>query len=365
MTNLRPAVMIFSVLVSAITSAGDWPGWRGPFRDDVSTETDLLRAWPSSGPPKLWTSTEAGIGYSSFAVVGNRLYTLGALEDEEFLIVLDAGTGETLWQTAVGPRRPDGRGDGPRSTPIVEGDRVVALGAAGRIVCATTDNGTVLWSAELTELGGAMPRWGYSESPLIDQGRVLCTPGGDNGAVAALDLKSGKILWQSSEVRQPAHYSSIIVAEYGSQRQYIQLGPESVFGLSAEDGQLLWEVPWPGRIAVIPTPITHDGSVYVASGYGVGSMLVDISSGNEADIRWRNKVMKNHHGGVIRVGEFVYGFSDGRGWICQDLHSGKMMWNEKRILAKGSIACADGMLYCLEENTGICALVRGSPDGWE
>ncbi len=347
-----------------VGTGGDWPGWRGVLRDDVSTETGLLTEWPEGGPKKLWTSTEMGLGYSSFAVVGDTLLTLGADQDEERLLAVDTSTGRIRWATPVGRQLKNKWGDGPRSTPTVIDDRVVALGARGDLICASLSDGAVLWSQSLKDYGGHIPNWGYSESPLVDEGRVIVSPGHEEGTVAAFDLETGDLLWQTSDVTQPAHYSSIIAAVHNGQRQYIKLGPESLFGIRAADGTVLWEVPWPGRIAVIPTPLYHDGLVYAAAGYGVGSMLVEVGD-NDAQIRYHNKVMKNHHGGVIRLGDYVYGYSDGPGWVCQNFRTGEMVWNEKRALGKGAVSCADGLLYCLEQDTGVCALVRATPDGWE
>jgi len=359
-----PLTLVLSYC-SAVTLAGDWPTWRGEHRDDVSVESGLLTQWPEGGPTKVWTFQQAGIGYSSFAVVDDQLFTLGADETTEYLITVDTMAGKEQWRTPLGRRLKNKWGDGPRSTPAVSGDRVVALGAEGRVVCCSIADGGVHWERELTHLGGEVPNWGYSESPLIDQGRVLVTPGGDDGAIAALNLESGEVVWQSWDVAQPAHYSSIIVAEHNDKRQYIQLGSRSLFGISAEDGELLWETKWPGKVAVVPTPIFYDGKVYVSSGYGVGSMMVSIGPGNKVIEVFRNKVMKNHHGGIIRIDEHVYGYSDGRGWICQDMRTGDMVWNEKRVLGKGAISCADGLFYCLEESSGTCLLVNATPDGWE
>lgn len=363
----RCTVLLTSIylLFVAPCPADDWPGWRGPTRDDVSRETGLLKEWPEQGPRKLWTSKQAGVGYSSIAVVGETLFTLGADDSNDQLLAISTADGSRRWSVPIGKRWKNKWGDGPRSTPSVAGDRVVALGGRGDLICASAATGDILWSSNLREIGGRIPNWGYSESPLIDAGRVVVTPGHDDGTMAAFDLTSGELMWQSSEIRQPAHYSSIIVAEHNGQRQYIQLGPEALFAVNADDGSLLWQTEWPGEVAVVPTPLFHAGSVYVSAGYGVGSMLVDVAADNEVRVRYRNKIMKNQHGGVIRIGDHVYGYSDGRGWVCQTLATGEMVWNEKRRLGKGAIACADEMLYCLEQKSGTCVLIRATPEGWE
>lgn len=346
-------------------SAEDWPTWRGVNRDGLSEETGLLKEWPADGPEVEWVSKEAGLGYSSFSVVGDRIYTMGADDNTEYIIALDATTGKKVWQTAIGGRLKNGWGDGPRGTPSVAGNYVVALGGKGGLVCVDATDGAKKWSAEMTQMGGKVPNWGYSESPLIDTDRVLCTPGGSQGAVACFDLKSGKKIWQSSGMTEKAHYSSIIAVEHFGQHQYIQLTQNKVFGLDAA-GQLEWQADWPlGRTAVVPTPIYRGGNVYVTSGYGAGCMLVSVNKDNVATKVYDNKTMKNHHGGVILVGDHIYGYSDGPGWTCQDMMTGEMVWNEKRRLGKGAVAYADGQLYCIDEKTGTCVLADATVDGWE
>jgi outer membrane protein assembly factor BamB len=225
-------------------------------------------------------------------------------------------------------------------------------------------DGKLLWQQSMTELGGKRPNWGYTESVLVDGNQVVCTPGGSKGALAALDKKSGKLLWQSDKFTDPAHYSSIIPVDLNGARQYIQLTVQHVAGISAKDGKLLWKSPWPGRTAVVPTPIYRDGYVYVTSDYGVGCKLVKIGVNNDVSDVYENKVMKNHHGGVLLVGDYLYGYSGNVGWVCQNFKTGEEVWASKK-LGKGSIACADDMLYCFDEGSGEVALIDASPKGWQ
>ena len=346
----------------------DWPQWRGPNRDDVSKETGLMKKWPEGGPKQLWVNKTSGLGYSGFAIVKNRLYTMGLEKDSSYVICLSVKDGKELWRTAVSNWYRNGWGDGPRCTPTVDGDHVYVLSANGDVVCLTAKEGKKVWSRSLvTDFGGTVPRWGYSESVLVDGKHVLCTPGGDDGTVVCLKKSDGSKVWQSEDVTEAAHYSSIIVAKVNNAKQYIQLTPKKLFGLS-EKGELLWSSDWNGRVAVIPTPIYHKGKVYVSSGYGVGCKLVDISEtkpGEGATQVWRNRNMKNHHGGVILVKDHLYGYSDKVGWACQKWKDGELAWNEKRALKKGAVGYADGHLYCIEEQTGKVALVKATDKGFE
>lgn len=362
--SMRLICTVLLITTCMPVQSADWPTFRGEKRDGLSNESGLLKQWPEGGPKKVWTSTDAGLGYSGFAVVGDRMYTMGADDSAEYIIALDASNGKKLWQTKVGKRLSNGWGDGPRSTPTVAGDLVVGLGGEGGLCCVNTADGAVKWSADMIELGGKVPNWGYSESPLIDGDKVLCTPGGDQGTVVAFDLASGKKLWQSTELTEGAHYSSIVPIDHFGKRQYLQLTQKKVFGLDT-DGKLQWEADWPnGKTAVIPTPIYDDGYVYVTSGYNAGCMLIKVGESNEVSKIYDNLLMQNHHGGVIQSGKHIYGNTSGRGWICQDMLTGEVVWYEKSKLKKGAIAYADGMFYCLDETDGSCVLIEASTEGW-
>lgn len=322
-----------------------------------------MKQWPEGGPKKLWMSEEIGLGYSGPAIVNGKIFILGATDGKERLFCLDEKTGKKLWESEVGDLYKNNWGDGPRSTPTVDGAHVYAMGAQGNLVCVAAADGMEMWRQSMTELGGGVPGWGYCESPLIDGDQVICTPGGKDGALAALDKKSGKGLWRSTDLKDGAQYSSLIAVEEGGKRQYVQLFMNTLAGVDAKSGDLLWSTEWGGRTAVIPTPIFADGCIYIASGYGVGCKLVRLNEGDPEDV-WENKVMKNHHGGVIKVGDFLYGYSDGGGWICQDFKSGDEIWSNNDDLKKGAIAYADGMLYCLDEGSGTLALIEASEKGW-
>ena len=355
---------LFCMLIQ-LAQAGDWPEWRGNDRDDLSQETGLLQTWPEGGPKKIWTSKEGGLGYAGFSIVDDTLYTLGAFGKEERLLAFNASTGKKLWELSIGELLTNGWGDGPRMTPTVSGGMVYALGGKGKLVCADSKNGKQKWSSHLVkDLGGKVPGWGYTESVLVDEGRVVCTPGGAQGALAALDAKTGKVLWRSKEFTDGAQYSSPILIEQGGERQYVQLVMKNLVGINAKTGKLSWKSEWPGRVAVIPTPIYSDNHVFISSGYGVGCKLVRLGANEPKDV-YENKVMKNHHGGVIKLGNHLYGYSDGPGWICQDFKSGEMVWNEKKALGKGAIAYADNRFYCLGEGDGRVILIEASPKGWK
>lgn len=364
---MKRSGLLFGILLGLTltlsSEAADWPQWQGPDRDNVSKEKGLLKKWPEGGPTRVWLNRDAGLGYGGFAVADGRLYTMGAKANTEFLLALDANTGKELWRADIGELLKNDWGNGPRGTPSVDGDRIYTISGQGNIVCASARDGKIIWRKTMQELGGTVPGWGYTESPLVEGNSLYCTPGGEKGTLASLDKMTGKVNWQSKDFTVKAHYSSIIAADHNGTRQLIQLTERNLVGVDSKNGNVLWKADWNGRTAVIPTPIFHNGYVYATSGYGTGCKLVKIGPGNKVEEIYDNKVMKNHHGGVALVDGHVYGYSDGVGWTCQNFLSGEEVWASEK-LGKGAMSVADGMLYCLEEDTGTVLLAEASPKGW-
>ena len=328
-------------------------------------EKGLLQDWPEGGPKKMWTVNDAGLGYSGVTVQAGSLYTMGAFDKKEMLLAYNSSSGEKLWEVHVGELLTNGWGDGPRMSPTISNGKIYALGARGNLLCVLAKNGKQVWKKSLVDdLGGKVPGWGYTESVLVDQGKVICTPGGKDGAIAALDADSGRTIWRTKSFTDGAQYSSPISIMHQGKKQYVQLVMKNIVGIDPGNGSVLWKSKWPGKVAVIPTPIFSNGHVYVTSGYGVGCKLVKLGDNYPTNV-YENKVMKNHHGGVIKVGEHLYGYSDGVGWACQDFKTGELIWNEKKALGKGAIAYADNRLYCQGEGDGRLILIDASPTGWK
>lgn len=352
-------------LVALSAFGADWPQWRGDSRRDHSPDKGLLAQWPQNGPKQVWSFDNAGLGYAGFAISKDSLFTMGLRDGQEFLIAVNASTGKELWSSPAGSKYPNNWGDGPRMTPTVDGDRVFAIGGQGLLICVEAKNGKLIWSKNLvTDLGGQLQDWGYTESPLVVGDIVICTPGGPQGTLAGLDKSSGAVRWRTSGLTDKAQYSSPILIQHDGQPQVVQLVMNRFFGVSPKDGSVLWKKDFPGRVAVIPTPIYEDGIVYVTAGYGVGCEAVRLGTNNSIAPLYSNKVMKNHHGGVVCVDGYLYGHSDGAGWVCQELKTGKEIWSNKGF-GKGSVTYADGKLICLDERNGDVALVEASTQGWK
>ena len=353
------------ILVSSFTLstlAIDWPQWRGPNRDGVNPEKNLLEKWPEGGPKLLWRDGGVGGGFSSVATSDGVLYTLGDLRDACYLFALDP-KGKQLWKGRVGLPGGHRKYPGPRSTPTVTGGKVYVLGQQGDLVCFDIKAKKETWRVNLAkDFGGAMMSgWRWSESPLIDGKKVVVTPGGSRGTVIALDKNTGKEIWRCKDFTDRAGYSSLIVREIGGTRQYIQLTGASVAGIDAGNGKLLWQAPRKGRTAVVSTPVFDKGRLFVTSAYSVGCNGFKISyeggafKAVETYKHAGSAGMANHHGGVIRVGEYVYGSNSGR-LSCIHLATGKVMWNEGSA-GKGAILVV-GDKIILRTEKGPVSLVE-------
>jgi outer membrane protein assembly factor BamB len=360
-------------LAAQLPSApGDWPGFRGPDRNGVSAETGLLQEWPGGGPKLLWKTTGLGAGFSTPSVAAGRVYLLGARGKTELLLALDAQGGRKLWETPVG--RMVGGHPGPRSTPTVDGDRVYVLGSDGRLVCAAAATGEVRWHKDLkADFGGRCGSWAYAESPLVDGGAVVCTPGGDRATLVALDKKTGAEVWRAA-VQSPgnarrayntAAYASAVAADVDGERQYIQFLAGGVVGIAARTGTVRWHFDRPAnRTANCSTVLFRDNSVFAASAYGAGAARARISRDGDrfrAEELYAVRALQNQHGGMVLVGDHVYGTGTGS-LLCVDFKTGKVVW-QARSVGKGSVTHADGRLYVRGED-GPVALVEASPGGY-
>jgi outer membrane protein assembly factor BamB len=365
---IRPfgmAVAIFLLGASiAIDALEDWPQWRGPRRDGVSTERGLLKAWPQSGPPRAWTATGAGEGYSSFAAAGGRLFTLGARGEREFVVAYDAATGKRLWETPHGRRFTNDRGDGPRSTPTIDGNRLYAFGASGDLTALDAASGRIAWTINvIRDFGGQNINWGLSESPLVAADRVIVSPGGADSSIVAVSKTDGKLLWKSQGDR--AGYSSAVLHELGGIRQAIFFTGQRALGLDIANGRVLWSYDRvANRVANIATPIVRGDRVFLSSDYGTGAALLQLTpSGGGIDARevYFTREMRNHHASSVLVGDYLYGFSSAI-LTAMRFDTGEVAWRDRSV-GKGSLVYADGRLYMFSER-GDVALAEATPEAY-
>ena len=365
------SLLIFSFIFLGGTLAvnnelpGEWPQWRGPNRDGVSFETGLLKEWPSAGPPLVWKTQGLGNGYSTVAVSQGRLYTMGVRGDQEFILAIDQKDGKLLWERAHGSRFANDRGDGPRSTPTVEGDFLYALGGNGDLSCLEINSGKTVWTMNiLQKFDSSNIHWGISESPLIVGERLLVTPGGKNAAIVALDKKTGSVIWKSQSDRPG--YSSGVYTELGGIPEAIFFTESRALGVDVRNGNLLWEYSQASnRTANCATPIVSGNYVFLSSDYGTGCALLALVP-TEGKIKARevyfNQEMKNHHSSSVLVEGTLYGFSSAI-LTAMQFNDGHVFWKDRSV-GKGSLTYADGHLYCFSEK-GVVGLVEANPSAYK
>lgn len=360
-----------SIGADAPASKNDWPSWRGPKRDAISTEKGLLSEWPEDGPKLLWTADGLGRAYSSIAISAGRIYTMGERKGGTFLICLDL-EGKEQWAAKVG-------GGDPNCTPTVDGNRVYTVDRNGELACVGTESGNVLWMKSFTkDFGGKMMSgWGFSESPLVDGDRLIVTPGSNDAMLVALDKKSGDVIWKSvvpklgDKGNDGAAYSSVVISNAGGVKQYVQLVGKGIVSVRADNGKFLWNYnKITNGTAAIPTPIVRDDYVFCSSGYGDGgaALLKIVKEGSDlrADEVWYKKAgeLQNHHGGVVLLGDYLYmGHGHNQGLpVCVKFLTGEPTWGPKRGPGGDSAAVvyADGHLYFRYQN-GVMALIEANP----
>ena len=343
-------------------AAANWPQWRGPNRDGVSKETGLLKEWPADGPSLVWKASGAGRGYSSFSIANGKLYTMGLRGDREFVIAFDIATGKEAWATPHGKAFRNDRGDGPRGTPTIDGDRVYALGGSGDLSALDAGTGKIIWSKNvLHEFGGSNITWGISESPLVLGDKLFVNAGGPGASMVALKKTDGSVIWKSQS-DEPG-YSSAIPVDINGLTEVVFFTAQRAVGLDARDGRLLWEYGRPANdTANVATPIARGNRIFISSDYGKGGGVVEIKPDNKAQEVYFTREMRNHHSSSVLVGDYLYGFSSSI-LTAMKFDTGEIAWRDRSV-GKGSLVYADGNLYCLSEN-GVVGLVEATPTGYK
>jgi outer membrane protein assembly factor BamB len=377
--KVRATLMAVVVMVTACSSlAADWPQWQGPNRDGKSADTGLLKEWPKDGPPLAWKITGLGGGYNAPSIAAGRIFGMSNRGDDEVVWALSETDGKELWVTRLGPAYtqgwPQGK-EGPGCTPTVDGERLYVEGLGGDVACLQVQDGKIVWQLSLTrDFGGRVPNWRFNESPLVDGDKVVCTPGGPDATIVALDKLTGKTLWKSQAPDSPgAAYASAIAIDFDGQRQYVQLTAKALIGIAASDGKCLWRYDRPANRMGIncSTPLYQDGLVFAASAYGAGGGLAKLSKDANGDVKaeevYSTRQMQNHHGGMILIDGCLYGANggnEGGALVCLDFQTGNVLWdgrqNAEHRLPKGSLALADGRLYYRSED-GAMLLIEPNP----
>lgn len=371
----RQLLVLGLVLCSTTGFGADWPKFRGPNGDGISTETGLLKQWPQGGPPLVWEVEGLGDGYSSAAIADGSVYVTGFIEGEGYVFAFDLD-GKPRWKICYGPEWTRSY-KATRGTPTIEDDRLYVSSGLGAVYCLNTESGDVVWSLEMEpKYKIEYPRWGMSENLLVDGGRLICTPGGEVASVIALDKRTGDVVWECRDVTEQSAYCNPRVFERGGRRIIVTMLADSVVGLDAETGKLLWRDPFDDyhsdrrRIVNANTPIYHEGRIYTTSGYNNGGAMLQLSDdGTQIERIWTDTVLDTHHGGVILIDGYLYGSNwtnNSRGdWACLRWDDGKEMCTWKWNGNKGSLIWAEGLFYCYDERSGHVGLIKASPEGFD
>lgn len=363
-------------------AAADWPQWRGPLRDGVCMETGLLQQWPEGGPKLIWSITNLGRGYSSPIVVGKRIFITGDVGEELHLFALDTegrqvwrATNRAFWKSPY---------PGARASVTFSDGRLYHLNAHGRVACLEAETGREIWSVNILErFGGTNIHWGLSECLLVDGARVIVTPGGRKGLMAALDQLTGETVWASEPLRlgesngpaqqraaEPfgevdgASYASPILFESGGRRMIVSCSLRHVFGVDADTGRLLWTRSLPTRYQVIATtPVRINDAVFVTAPDGQGGTLYRIrTQGSEVAVEsiWRTE-LDACQGGAVYWNGALYGamYRRKETWVSLDARTGTVKY-QLEGLDKGPVLYADQRLYCVSEDGEIALLKPGA-----
>jgi len=358
------------IVLTMSLGAGFLPGqvdsqWRGPHRDGVYPEKNLLKVWPEDGPARLWMVEGFGDGYSSPAVAADRIYVTGEIKGEGFLFALDSD-GKQLWKSSYGKEWAGSR-PGARTTPTVVGNRIYVMSAHGGAVCFDTQ-GKKIWTVDLAQRFGARNiEWGMTESPLVDGNRVFFTPGGRNSTIVALNRETGETIWDIKINGETSGYCSPCLVKHGQRRLLLTMTAKSLVAVDADSGEFLWRESHITDYDVnANTPLYHEGNVFTNSGYGTGGQMFQLSEdGSSAKKTWTQKNLDSQMGAVVLVEGFIYGSGHNRrGWHCLDWDTGKVQFSAREVGNKGNIILADGLLYLYSER-GDIALAKPNPQELE
>ena len=369
-TVMTTLVTLTLVILGGMAYGGESPQFRGPNRDGKFDEQGLLKAWPEGGPPVAWIAKGLGKGYSSASVMQGKIYVPGMVDDDNGVVfVLNATDGTVERKIPYGKETDKKEAPGARSTPTLDGDRLYLMSALGVVYCLDLVKGEKKWEVNVFDRFHAEnSMWHLAESVLIDGNRLICTPGGQDAVMAALDKMTGETLWTTKGLTDRTAYCSPVLITHQGRRILLNETGQNLFAANAETGALLWtyahKTPWDIHAVM---PIYSDGLVYYTGGDGVGGGALQLSpDGAAVTSKWTDQNLDCLHHGVVLVDGYLYGTGQKKGrLVCLEMATGKLMWLTKEI-GEGVVVYADGMLYVYEgPKTGIISLVKATPTGFE
>jgi outer membrane protein assembly factor BamB len=378
-----------ALLFASVALAEDWPEWRGPNRDGICQETGLLKTWPKDGPPLTWTAKNLGLGWGTPSVADGKVFGIGTRGGKDGIWAVAEKDGKELWFTPFADPPPSkalgNQTNGPGSTPTYHKGKLYVVAHDGTVGAFDAAKGKKLWTKNyVSDFGGAVPKWGYTDSVLVDGDKLICAPGGPKAALAALKPDTGETIWTTDAGEVSAGpvggqgYSSPVKATFGGVPMYVILtgAKGGLLGVSAETGKVLWQyknTPAAGGIAQIPLPVIKGDLVWVSCSYSGGSALLQIVPGGKDKFEvkelkaYKKPDLNNHHGGMVLVGDHIYfGHDQNKGFpVCVEFKTGEIKYKESKMPAGGdgsaAVLYADGRLYYRYQN-GVLVLIEPSPE---
>jgi outer membrane protein assembly factor BamB len=373
---MKYALLMILAVFTVSVNAGDWPQFHGPNRDNKSMDEGLLKTWPEGGPTRLWEASGIGEGYSTVAIVGQRIYTAGAINDECVITALDMD-GKEVWTQKNGKAWKRSY-PGTRSTPTIVDGLLYHLSGVGNLICLKAGTGEKVWSVDILEkFKGRNIIWGLSESPLVVGDKVIWTPGAKDVSMVAFNRHTGELVWQCIGEGDKPGYASPILVDYQGLKQIVTGMSGSIMGVRASDGKLLWRFAHKVYTEQnILKPLFHDGFLIISGCVKKGTRSLQLQvSGNECSVRehWHNETLDNKHGGIVLVDGKLYGYAESQNkegpWMCIDFKSGDTIFQSAPVESSykyksGCLTYADGLFY-LYSDDGDVALGKPTPTGFE
>jgi outer membrane protein assembly factor BamB len=368
---MRKFLPILTLLVLGVSAyCGDCPRFRGPNGDGQFIETGLMKQWPEGGPKLAWSVDGLGKGYSSVVVVDGTIYVTGMDDKQQGYLFAFNLDGTPKWKMAYGEELPQ-KGPavaGTRGTPTVDKNRIFVMTGFGKLITFEPTKGMAVRSVDLPEMFGAeQAQFGFAECVLVDDDKIICTPGGPNASLVALNRDTGEVIWKTKDLSQQSACCSARIINHAGKKQIVTMLADSVVAVDPQTGDLLWQAEHKHKAGVQPNPPLYaDGMIYISSGMGVGGEMLEIADdGMSVTSKWTDRTLDCQMQGTVLVDGYIYGAAQSgeKGLVCLELKTGKVMWNESSI-RQGIVICADGMLY-IYDNDGNVHLVKPNPDTFE
>lgn len=369
--------ILLSIIILIVESAlaQDVVQWRGPERNGIYPDKNLLKSWPEKGPELLIEVADLGGGYSTPVVYKDMIYITGIRDSLDIITAIEAN-GTKKWQIPYGKSWYKSYSEN-RSTPTIENDRIYLVSGMGEVVCLNANDGKVIWNVDVQSIfKGEYLNWGIAESILLVGNAVICTVGGTETTVIALDKNNGNLLWKSKSTGGARAYASPLLIEKEGMKLVLAETSNDLIALDPENGNVVWTFDLiqfhtnrMGKGANTNTALFFNNEIFVTSGYEHPGTMISLSDDwKSVSLKWKNDTLDCHFGGVVMMNGFIFGSnwtgnSTGN-WVCLDWKSGKTMY-EQSWNNKGAVIASDGMLYCYEEKSGNIALVKPNPEKFD